>query len=114
MRYVVIPKLVEVTARDGSRQPYGLKEHNNEVVAGHPDWRESAEKADILESILEKFEATGYDIGAVVELTDKEHEAYAPIVSMKGQQLSGDAARAVSKLARAVLSASTKDPRSSD
>ncbi len=106
MRYITIPKPTTVGA-----QAYGLRDHNLGVVAGHPDCRSSAEKLDLIESVLDKFEAAGYAPGTVVELTDREHEAYEPLASMKGQQLAGEAARAVNKIARAVLAATTTDPR---
>jgi hypothetical protein len=110
MRYVTIPKPGTVPTKEGPK-PYTLADHNLNVVAGATEWRESADKIDMLESILDKFEAVNYEPGAVVELTDKEHEAYAPIASMKGQTLQGEAARAVAKLSRAVLAAPSKDPR---
>lgn len=108
MRFFTIPQPFDLP-----NKAYGLKELAEEVIAGHPSWRSSADKLALLDSILDKLDASGFVPGFVVELTDAEHEAGTPVVTVAGTQLAPHAARAVNRIARAWLSAPTKDPRPS-
>lgn len=106
MRYLTIPHPMATAGKS-----YGLREFVDEVFVGHPSWRESADKLGLLEATLEKLDASDYLPGAIVELTDAEHEAGTPVVTVAGVQLAPHAARAVNRIARAWLGAPTKDPR---
>lgn len=112
MRYFKIPQPSQINV-NGETIPYGWREHVRDTVSGHPDWRKSAEALDVLEAILEKSEAADYAPGAVLELTDKEHETATAIVTVAGVNLNPVVARPVNRIARAWLGAGLASPQES-
>lgn len=108
MRYMIVPEPLDVQTPTGPKR-YSADVHMREHVQCDPSWRESAERLDALERLNEKI--VGRVPGDVIELTDAEHELLLPVWTAKGMQVSPAAAPAFNRLAKALLGASSKDPR---
>lgn len=113
MRHITIPN--PVTLRDavnakGEPVVYGMRMLNEQNVWTKPIWREKG-KAEMLDSIHDKFEVTGYAPGAIVSLTDEEFEIYAPLAILKGQDLAAGVAYDLMQVMKAVINATTERPK---
>lgn len=84
MRIITIPKSV-VTEKAVEISFAVLYEQQ---CAGHPFWRDEATGADRLNMLFRITKKFGtFEPGLRVRLTDKEHEAIFPLITMKGKDL---------------------------
>ena len=111
MRYLTIPKPVELPATDGQVHQYEFSDLLADQVWCHEFWRAASGRdlSDLFFDLVGKFEFAT-EAGDVVELTDAEHEIMLPLVTMRGNKLNPRVAVPLQRLMRCIIIAPTKPP----
>jgi hypothetical protein len=114
MKYIKVPQAVmlpqiDLRTKETIVREYRFSDMLEQIVWPHEIWRNgSRDSAEMLIALHAKFH--GAEAGDVVELSEQEYEAFAPIVTLKGEKLNPSIAMEMMTLMNSVICASTVRP----
>ncbi len=112
MKYIVIPENVVLSRIiDGKAEKMELTfaDYLGQNVFNQEVWRSNADYFMIGKSLRTKFK--NIKPGDVVEVSDREHEKFEPLVCLRGKEINGEFKDQLMDLMEPVIMAPSKDPR---
>jgi hypothetical protein len=109
MFYFRVPGPERMYSEDGKPIEYGWENLHDDFCWPHEVWRSGS--ADALKAYDEvEFKCVGPKVGAIIAMTDATFEIYVNIITARDKKIGGKNVRAINRLMRPVLEASTTPP----